>query len=318
VTGTLTVPVRSGPAFATGGWFGCVVLVDDVVLLDVDEVVGMVLEVDVEVDEEVLVDVDDDVLLDVDEEVLLEVLVDELEEVVVVVFFPPPWRVVLVVELVGPPVVDVLVDVEVLVDVDDVVLDDVDEVVGWLVEVDVELEVELLVDDEVLLDVVDEVDVVVGLAASAGSAIARATSTLPRNFPPEWLILGMHLLPRALAGCAAAGSEQGLCRAGRCRSLESPLHPMIPPPPLPQAFLARSVIAGLPFDALSVNAPGAPAGEKNLGGALERRHGVRRYDIVQSCVSAGPFGTGVCPCRCRARTQRWRVRASLDRSRVDA
>ena len=177
VTATPTVPVLSGPALATGGWFGSDV--DDVVELLVEVVVGRLVDVDVVVGR--LVEVDVELLEDVDEEVLLEVLVDELvvedvEELVDVVFFPPPRGC-------------VVVDVE---DVDVVVgrLVDVDEVVGRLVDVDVEVEVDVvlgrLVDVEVdVEDVLEvEVDVVVGLAASAGTTKTSASRTLPRTFPP--------------------------------------------------------------------------------------------------------------------------------------
>ena len=175
VTATPTVPVLSGPALAMGGWFGSDVEV--VVELLVEVVVGRLVEVDdvvlVEVDDVVgrLVDVDVELLVDVDEDVLLEVLVDELvvvevDELVDVVFFPPPRGCVVV------DVEDVDVVVGRLVDVDDVV--EVDVVLGRLVDVEVE--------DEDVLEV--EVDVVVGLAASAGTTRTSASRTLPRTFPP--------------------------------------------------------------------------------------------------------------------------------------
>ena len=69
VMDTLTVPVRLGPALATGKTFGRVVVVlDDDVLLLVDDELLLV------VDEEVLVVVDDEVLLLV-EDVLVDVVV---------------------------------------------------------------------------------------------------------------------------------------------------------------------------------------------------------------------------------------------------
>ena len=99
VTATLTLPVLAGPASATGGWFGSDV--DDVVEVLVEVVVGRLVDVDVELLVEVvvgrLVDVELDVELleDVDDDVLLEVLVedeveDDVDELVVVVFLPPP------------------------------------------------------------------------------------------------------------------------------------------------------------------------------------------------------------------------------------
>jgi hypothetical protein len=161
VSAMLTVPARSGPALATGGWFGSVV---DVELVEV--VVGRLVEVDDVVGR--LVEVDDDVLLD-------ELLVD-VDELVDVVFFPPPLGCVVV------DVDDVDVVVGRLVDVDDVVgrlvdvvvVVDVDVVVGRLVDVEVELDVDV----ELL------VDVVVGLAARAGTTKTSASRTLPRTFPP--------------------------------------------------------------------------------------------------------------------------------------
>ena len=185
VTATFTAPVFAGPASATGAWFGSDVDVDDVVelLVEVDDVVGLVVDVDDVVGR--LVELDVELLEEVDDEVLLDVLVDDVDELVEVVF---PC-------CLGCVVVDVdEVDVVVgrLVDVEDVV--------GRLVEVDVELlvevedDVELLVevedDVELLVEVEDDVevlvvvDVVVGFAARAGTAKTSTSRTLPRTFPP--------------------------------------------------------------------------------------------------------------------------------------
>ena len=119
VTATFVTPVRFGPALATGGRFGAVVLVEVLVLVDVDD------ELLLDVDDEVLLDVDDvvgllvdvdvdeDVLLEVDDVVLLDVLVDVLDELVVVVFLLPGF-VVLVVDVVGCGM-ELELDVELLV-----------------------------------------------------------------------------------------------------------------------------------------------------------------------------------------------------------
>ena len=165
MTDTLTVPVLAGPASATGGRFGSVVDVVVGRLVDVEDVVGR------------LVDVEEVVgrLVDVDEDVLLDVLVDEVDELVEVVFFPPPFGC-------------VVVEVE---EVDVVVgrLVDVEDVVGRLVDVDVEVEVVVgrLVELELLVDVDVEVEVVVvwGLAAKVGTATTSVSRTLPRTFPPR-------------------------------------------------------------------------------------------------------------------------------------
>ena len=78
VIATFTVPLRSGPAFAVGGWFG--------------RVVDVVVETGVEVVDAREVEVVDTrvVLVDVDVLELVEELVDVVDDVVVVVLFPPP------------------------------------------------------------------------------------------------------------------------------------------------------------------------------------------------------------------------------------
>ena len=78
-TATLVVPVRSGPAFAVGSWFGLVVLVVDEV--EVDVVLGFDVDVDEVVEVDVVLGFDVDVVL-VEEEV-------EVVELVVVVVLPP-------------------------------------------------------------------------------------------------------------------------------------------------------------------------------------------------------------------------------------
>jgi len=221
---------------ATGAWFGSVV----------DVVVGRL----VEDDEELLVEVDDVVgrLVDVDDDVLLDELVVDVDELVDVVFFPPPF---------GCVVVDVEDEVDVvgrLVDVDDVVgrlvdveVDvDVDVVVGRLVDVEVEL--------ELLVDVVDDVVVVVwGLAASAGTAKTSASRRLPRTFPPGYFIYRLISCPRDCAARADVRSSKG-CAEQVGAAPRKARTPISSSTTAPGAVLARSVLGRLPSESVTVNA----------------------------------------------------------------
>jgi hypothetical protein len=190
----------------------------------------------------------------------------DVDELVDVVFFPPPF---------GCVVVDVEDEVDVvgrLVDVDDVVgrlvdvdVDvDVDVVVGRLVDVEVELEdvvdvevdvdvvvgrlvdedVELLVDvelEEVLVDVVDDVVVVVwGLAASAGTAKTSASRT-PRTFPPGYTIYRLISCPRDRAERTGVRRSKGCAEqvGAAPRKARTPTTP--PPPPTEPSWPAASL-----------------------------------------------------------------------------
>ncbi len=178
-TATLALPVRSGPAFATGGWFGFVVLVVELVDVDVDEVEVLVLVLR-DVDVELLVEVDVELLVELD----VDVVVDEDVLVVEVVGLPPP-----------------------------------------------------------------------PLAAHADEQATSARTHTPRRrtLPVGRLILRLCLLHTCRGRLRGRAGEQAMCRRDRSCAPESHHHHH-PPPRLRQAFLARSVNAGLPVEGRAVNA----------------------------------------------------------------
>jgi hypothetical protein len=131
---------------------------------------------------------------------------------------------------------------------------EVDVVVGLLVEVLEVLDVEVEVEDDDEVEV--EVDVVVvrpPLAAHAGTAMTIASTAHQwRSDPGLRVILLWHPL-ESVRRWRRGPQQQGLCRGGRCRTKESPIHPPFSPPPPIQAVLARSVIGRLPILGATVN-----------------------------------------------------------------
>lgn len=265
LTATLVTPVLSGPAFATGGTLGRVVLlveVDELVEVDVDELL------EVEVDE--LLDVEELVLVlvvcEVDVELVVDVEVDELDDV------------------------DELVLVLVVREVEVELLEDVD--------------VELLVDEELLVEDEVEVLVVVGLPgpslpahADEQTRSANAHAAPKRTFPPGHLILRIRLLHTFEDRQRRSAAKQAMCRDGRSCSPESLCrHP--PPPHRRKASLARSVLGDLPFVPETVNATEVVRGMRNRSGSAQRRVACAPTTSCRAAAQSDrTYGASICRCR---------------------